>query len=265
MARQPKVILSDEDIQELREKHAKGESLRALATEFNISRTYISTILGIKTGKKPLNDEAIERSKRKACRAKSQERKAQFEAVEVETYQKVIQGEYIDVFEGIRQSVKDMLELNEEQRKAIPEMTENLKQLLVYYEEGTLDLEDKGSVSIFNQIRKTLEQIDSFYFRGKLRIDSRKELGNWFDRYKDLEMQVKYLNYYENVISAFLAGLNNQDERIYNQIREDAIKFFPATERYFLQNETIPEQQSEQQQPAEPEQRQLQAPEHNNK
>jgi hypothetical protein len=94
---------------------------------------------------------------------------------------------------------------------------------------------------IQHDVYKTLGVVSSFYSRGKLRIESRKELGAWFDRYKDLEMQQKYLNYFENVINALFEGINELDDTQYNRVKETAIRSFAATDRYFTENEKIPD------------------------
>ncbi len=230
-----KIIFSDEDKENLRRDYKAGFSLRQCSRKYGVSVSTIRKLLGFACSKKESKEKVRQLKKRK-----NTELKEKIEATELKVYEEIFKDETIDIFEGIRQSVRDMLQLNEEQRKAISEMTENLKQLLVCYKEGTPDVEVNGTVSLFNQIKGTLEQIDNFYLRGKLRIDSRKELGNWFDRYKALELQQRYLNFYENVINAFFSGLNNIDDNKYNQIRETAIEYFPAVERYFLQNEEIP-------------------------
>src|SRR5690606_886175 len=100
--------------------------------------------------------------------------------VQVQQYKEILQGEFVDIATGIRQSIKDMLELNEEQKNAIPEMINSLTKIQAQVEKKT-DFDDKLRVDIY----KAISLVNGFYFRGKLRIDSRKELGNWFDRYKE--------------------------------------------------------------------------------
>lgn len=152
--------------------------------------------------------------------------------IETEVFKEIVREGFIDVFEGIRQSIMDMLELNEEMKKIPEEIAKQLNELLSIVKKRT-----KINDPIRQDIYKTIGYISSFWGRGKLRIESRKELGQWFDRYNKLQLTIKQFNYYQNVITAIFEGLNLLDGAAYNLVKDTACNIFPLVNDFFEQNE----------------------------
>jgi len=222
-----------------RDYKEKGLSLRQLGQKYGISTTKVRNVLG-----KAISGEVTQKKReevKKALKAKGYNRamknRKQLEAAEMEVYKEVLQTEMIDIFKGIRQSVEDMLQLNKQTQEAVPEMQKDLQQLLRYYENAEYDPESMEHMQTLRKFHTVLDKLDNFYLQGKLRIESRKELGSWFDRYKDFMMQEQIIKNFEGVIIAIFEGLNSLEFVQYENVKTIAISINPSAERYFNQNE----------------------------
>lgn len=233
MPRSTKVILSDEDIENLKNDYENGLSFRELEKKYYVSTTTIRKII---KHENKTQDEKIKHSTAKA-EQRTREIKRR-EEVRLSIYEEIVRGEYIDISQAIRDSIKDMLELNDQVKKAIPEIISGIEELNNKIDDLADPKLDRG---LLKYIHMVYGMVNSVYAQGKLRIESRKELGNWIDRYKEFEMQVQLMQYYENVLNALFEGLNKLNDTEYAIIKETAIGSFEATARYFNQNEEIPE------------------------
>ena len=221
--------LSVEQEANIREDKKRGLPERKIAEKYGISRTLIRKVcVGVKAPPKKITKKTAEEMVRRKTK-------------ELVSENGIIQGKYIDAFEGIRQSIQDMVELNEEQKKAIPEMIENQEEIIELLKNGGEEFED-----IIPKALEAFYKISNFYLRGKLRVESRKELGNWIDRFKDFKLIESNFKYYELVINSLFEAINNLSEFDYDKLRTTAVRVFPATERYFNQNEQQPQKEQDQ-------------------
>ncbi len=226
------VILSEEEIESIKKDYESGLTERQLQAKYQISRNKIRRLLGINTDAAVMTKEERERKKRELRRKKRLNAAKRIEEAEVHIYNQIIKDEYIDLFEGIRQSIEDMLELNEEQRRVVPELIETMAYLREQIDKKT-SIDDP----IRNDMYKAIELISNFWGSGKLRIDSRKELGAWFDRYEKLKMTTLQFKYFEKIINALFEGINLLSVYDYTRVRNAAVGVFSPVERYFDQNE----------------------------
>lgn len=210
-----------------------GLSQRELAKKYKFSTTKIRTILGIR-GKKPKKQTKAGKVAVKTARKKAQKElnKQKVEEIETQTFKEIVQGNYIDVFQSIRESVQDMVDLNKEQTEALEEMQKNIQEIAKFVHDKADELDP-----IREQLWKAMGQINSYWGRGKLRVMSRDQLGKWIDRVKEFNLITLQFNYYENIIKALFEGINTLPAEQYKWVRNSAITIFGPTETYYIRNE----------------------------
>jgi hypothetical protein len=230
------VVLSDEEKENIRKDRRAGKPETEIADKYGISRTKVRDVLGLIISKKKLTQEEKIVLRKKIIKKQDKRIKEKVEALEVTRFGEIIRGDYVDVFEGIRQSMNDMIELNKEQKEALTEMLATLEDVKKKFDK-IADPENDTDTDLRNALWKMITQVGSYYGRGKLRIDSRKELGNWIDRYKDFNMISLQFTYYEKIINAFFEAINLLSNFEYEKVRNTAIGVFDPIKRYFDQNE----------------------------
>ena len=230
-----KVYLNDEEVANIQKDIGRGLSQREVGRKYDLSTTKVREALGLNLPrkKKLKSDEKIE-LKNKILKKRDKKTKETIEAIEVQQFSHIIKGEYLDVFEGIRQSAQDMIDLNNEQKDALDNMIASLTEVRDKFDR-IADIETDADLR--KALYKLVSEVSSYYGRGKLRIDSRKELGSWIDRYKDFNMISQQFSYYEKIINAFFEGINLLNEHDYEKVRNAAVGVFNHCERYFDKNE----------------------------
>ncbi len=194
-----------------------------LVEKYGYSRAIIRRVL------KDLNKDPVKEMSKAEAKIAAEQRVVTYKT---EALKEVIVDGYIDVFESIRESVRDMIELNNEQKEALDELVQNVQAISDFVKNKTESLDP-----IRKQVEDALYQISSYWGRGKLRVMSRNELGKWIDRYKEFNMIGLQFNYYENLIKSFFEGINTLSADEYRQVRKHAIGVFGPVEKYFLANE----------------------------
>ncbi len=226
MAKKKKIpkSLTENQKKELCELYKKNRiGQREAARKYGVTTYAIRQALGIET-----------KSKRVKRRAKSDIIKKHIINSEVRAYQEFLRGGMIDVFALIQQSMIDMSELNDEMRQAIPQLAEAVEKVRDYIDKNTNPVSDS---SFRSDVYKMYGLISSFYSRGKLRIETRKELGNWVDRYKDIVEKHKLIMEGELIALAIFRAVAVAVPEKYNEIKKYAIEFHVGTEQLFTKLE----------------------------
>ncbi|MHB8337671.1 MAG: hypothetical protein ACYDEE_09650 [Ignavibacteriaceae bacterium] len=228
------LILSEEETENIKRDREAGKSEREIALKFGISRTKVRSILGLVVRK--MANGSTDAVKLKIKKNKDRNFLEKIKEVEVKEYAEIIRGEYVDIFEGIRQSMQDMIKLNAEQKDALDNMIASLTEVRNKFDRIS-DAEAEADMDLRKALWKLISEVSSYYGRGKLRIDSRRELGSWIDRYKDFNMTALQFNYYGKIINSIFEGINLLGPLEYEKVRNASIGVFNLTEKYFNQNE----------------------------
>ncbi len=228
------LILNEEEIENIKRDREAGKSERDIASKFGISRTKVRSLLGLVVRKRA--NGSTDAVKLRIKKNKDRNFLEKIKEVEVKEYAEIIRGEDVDIFEGIRQSMQDMIKLNAEQKEALDNMIASLTEVRDKFDRIS-DAEAETDMDLRKALWKLISEVSSYYGRGKLRIDSRRELGSWIDRYKDFNMTALQFNYYGKVINSIFEGINLLGPLEYEKVRNASIGVFNLTEKYFNQNE----------------------------
>lgn len=228
------IHLTVDQIENLKKDFESGAyTQRELSQKYGISQTKLRSVLGL--GKQSKID--LQKNNRAIIKSRKKQNKELIQKVTVETVETFIKDGYVDVVEGIRQGLKDLTELNQEQRRAIPEMTNNLKEVLERIKETADPVEDKD---LIKDVYKTLSEVSSFYLRGKLRIESQKEILNYLKAFKESEIQQSFFNHFQNCMDAVFWGLEEITDDQYFKFRDRAIAHYQFMKKYFDSYEELP-------------------------
>lgn len=209
--------ISEEQIKGIKSDWKKGKSERDIANAWGVSRSVIRRLLGL-----PNN-----------LRSKRQVRNSMnmfLANMEVKISSDLVVNNEIKIFEIIKSSILEMEEISNHEKVFLQQVLSELKVL-------SYEIKNRNSEYTNEELGQLLQdcihKLDGIYLRTKLRIESRKELGNWLDRY------IKYFDVSERekscllMIDALVSAINSSSDDEYKKITKIAREICPDASHFF--------------------------------
>ena len=224
--------------QKIYELAESGEiSQKEIATKFGVTPGTVSKI------KKRLRREEGKRSEVKADEGKRRENISK----SVATYQAISRGEivaegFIHAFHGISENIQEMRELSDNTKNGLNKIAGDVEKLLQMFEDY-IDIapeesgKDKMKTDIVFELNNAINQLNDFYKRGYLIIQSRSELRKNLETFLKLKAEIMDTFAIQQIMNAFFTACDELDDKQYRIYRDKVVSLAPATTRLFAAHE----------------------------
>ncbi len=118
----------------------------------------------------------------------------------------IITDGYIDVFEGIKYTMSEFIDINEEMKKDPIEIPMQLHRIIDTLKSNqTLDTEEKEQFKLL--LYQSLKAITNIYSNVDRRIASLRELNNSLEKYSKLFQQLHFMEGINRLMDVFFEGI----------------------------------------------------------
>lgn len=149
---------------------------------------------------------------------------------------------FIHAFYGIAENVQEMRELSDGTKNGLNEIVKKVEDIQQMFEDY-IDIapgeggKDEMKADIVFQIKKAIDQLNDFYKRGFLIIQSRSELRKNLETFLKLKSEIMDTYAIQQIMNAFFQACDELPDIEYRKYRDRVIQLAPATTRLFAAHE----------------------------
>lgn len=218
-------------------KLQNGVSYSQIAEEYGIGKGTINRIKNRKDQKLEIDNPG---TRTIAHRRKLKERAIERNIVK---HSEIIVFEMIDVLGGLKYCVNNLMEINEDAKSQVGQITKKLDGLLgdVKNHIGPIELnnkgQDTGKDALVKQIYLVLSMIGNYYSKQKIRIDAINALKEQMKMFLDYEISAKALAGVKDFLENLFKALNILPDKEYKLVRDRLIELNPSSREFFSRYE----------------------------
>lgn len=212
-------------------------SYSVICKKYNVGKATVNRI----KNRRDLNLKITKLAKKTiATRRKIQEK--QIENNIIKNSELIVFG-MIDVIQGVKYAVNNLVEINEDAKTKVDEIIEKLDGLLedVKNHINNVDVNDKGrdvgKDALIKQIYLTLANISSYYSKQKIRVDAINALKEQMKMFMDYEITAKAMAGIKNLLDDFFYAFNHLKDDEYIKLRNIVIERNGSAEGLFAKHE----------------------------
>jgi transposase len=234
---------TEEEEEKLARRHyEEGRSVRQLAQDHECSTTPIVRILKKFEEKFTKGTVAIQKreSPKKSISRREEKRrrdlsKSAVNATIIRKSEIIVNG-IIQVLDGLKYNIKNLEDIQSEQKEKSDTVIHDLEELLEMVEKYIkLDVDEKGKEkeNLVKAIYKTIAEAGNFYVRDMLRIKAIGELREQFNTYMKFQVDIKAFTEVKAILDAFFYGCEVLTDEQYIKYRNKVTEIAPAVAGLF--------------------------------
>lgn len=158
---------------------------------------------------------------------------------EVVKQSQIMAGGIINVLNGIEYSVKNLEEIQDNNKKKNDEVVEDLKKILSLFDDHIYDVRknskgvDVGKMEIIRDLNLAISKVGDFVSRDVVRIKAIAELRNQIASFVELKVVAEELGYVKQFIQTLFKHLQVMTDEQYIEYRNKVISEFELAKPYF--------------------------------
>ncbi|MEM5777891.1 MAG: hypothetical protein QXJ06_05635 [Candidatus Aenigmatarchaeota archaeon] len=206
------------------EELKKGSSYSVISKKYGIAKVTIHRIKNRRD-----NNLEVDRSNKRTIATRRKIREAAICNQIIKNSEKII-PEMIDVLEGIKYAINNLIEINEDARTRLPD---NLLGIVLEKIEKSEIFDKKEKESLIVEIQKTIDKVKSYYGLQKIRIDAINSLKEQMKIFMDYKLELQALKHMKSLLDALFYGLRYLEPEYYLKFREVVIEHYPESKEVF--------------------------------